>query len=125
MANMKALEGREKLKEIAKAVREYLKETGGTFGVRTQQNNVVWISGMYTFGVAHTVRQQCEARFDHWLKEMAEIWDVELHLGTIHRFIKEGEGFAVTDSAERVLLSDEDFVDQTLWACKDEEEYDF
>jgi hypothetical protein len=111
MANMKALEGREKLKEIAKAVREYLKETGGTFGVRTQQNNVVWISGMYSFGVPSDIRYQMEAKFDLWLKEMAEIWDVEVHLGTIHRFIKEGEGFAVTDSAERTVMTDDELVD--------------
>ena len=83
-----AVANREVLKEVAKEVRAYLKETGGTFSVRVQSNDVVWISGAYAFGVDYSVRGQREAEFSSWLEKLAEERGLECHNGMVHRYLK-------------------------------------
>jgi hypothetical protein len=81
-------ENREQLKQVAKEIRTYLKETGGTFGVRVQQNNVIWISGQYTFGVPAEARMLAEHTFNEWLVELADKYLLYLNIGSVHRHLK-------------------------------------
>lgn len=91
MTNTQNVTDREVLKHIAKTIRMYLKETGGTFGVRVQRNNVIWISGQYTFGVEYDKRQEADNKFSKWLAVLAESNGLNLHDGGIHRILKFGE----------------------------------
>ena len=83
-----AVTHREVLKKVAKEIRQYLKETGGTFSVRVQTNDVIWISGAYAFGVDYEVRPMMEVQFNHWLRELAFREGLEFNSGPIHRFLK-------------------------------------
>lgn len=58
---------RDILKAVAKYIRQYFKETGGTFSVKVQENNVIWISGGYTFGVPY------DQRHSYFEQAMADI----------------------------------------------------
>lgn len=84
-------EVRENLKAVAKEIRHFLKVTGGTFGVRTQENNVIWISGQYASGVPYEERQDCEKRFSAWLADLAKKNDLEFHEGLVHKYLKSKE----------------------------------
>jgi hypothetical protein len=81
-------ENREQLKAVAKEIRIYLKETGGTFGVKVQQNNVIWISGQYTFGVEYSERQSAETKFSEYLLDLADKYLLYFSDGPNHKYLK-------------------------------------